>query len=201
MTNESLREELVAMRAEDLSVREQLMDSGQLGGAYVPRMEAVHLKNAARLRELIAEHGWPGEDIAGKDGAEAAWIIAQHAVGEPAFQRQVLRLLTECVAAGGCPAWHAAYLEDRIALYEGSPQLYGSQWMDDPRDGRVRPCKLSDPARVDVLRASVGLGPLPPIPEPGPDLPPDQQKAIAENQRWWQEWLASKGWQKQPPAE
>jgi hypothetical protein len=34
-------------------------------------MEAVHRRNAARLRELIALHGWPAEDIAGKDGAEA----------------------------------------------------------------------------------------------------------------------------------
>ena len=33
-----------------------------------------------------------------------------------------------------------------------------------------------------------------PIPEPGPPLPEDQQRAIQENARWWREWLASKGW-------
>jgi hypothetical protein len=36
------------------------------------KMEAVHIGNAARLRELIAVHGWPDESLAGKDGAEAA---------------------------------------------------------------------------------------------------------------------------------
>jgi hypothetical protein len=196
MVNEALRQELMEMRSEDLTVREELLDSGQLGGTYVPRMEAIHIKNAARLRELIAEHGWPAEDIAGEDGAEAAWLIAQHAIGEPDFQRQVLRLLNECAAAGRCSAWHAAYLEDRIATQEGRPQRYGSQWIDNPRDGRFRPWMLSDPSRVDALRASVGLRPLAPIPELGPDLPPEQQTAIKENQRWWEEWLASKGWRK-----
>jgi len=194
--DEDLRRELVEMRQEDLRVRQELLDAGQLGGAYVPRMEAIHLKNAARLRALIAAHGWPGEDIAGKDGAEAAWLIAQHAVGEPQFQRHVLQLLRASAATGHCPDWHAAYLEDRIALYEGRPQRFGSQWVDDPRDGRARPSKLADPEHINDLRASVGLEALHPIPEPGPDLPPEQQAAIREGQRWWDEWLASKGWRK-----
>jgi Family of unknown function (DUF6624) len=194
MVNEALRKELLDMRSEDLAVRKELLDAGQLGGHYVPRMEAVHVKNASRLRELIREHGWPCEDIAAKDGAEAAWMIAQHAIGEPTFQKDVLRLLTECAAARRTPAWHAAYLEDRIAMYEGRPQRYGSQWADDPRDGRTRPWKLSDPERVNELRASVELPPLHAIPPSGPDLPEAHQKSIEDNQRWWKEWLASKGW-------
>jgi len=196
MRNDALCTALLRMRSEDLTVRQELLDSGQLGGVYVPRMEAIHINNAARLRELIDQHGWPAEDIAGKDGAEAAWLIAQHAVGEPDFQRQVLRLVTECATAGRIPAWHVAYLEDRIAMYEGRPQRYGSQWFDDPRDGRTRPWKLSDPERVNEFRASVGLPKLHPIPEPGPDLPEEQRIAIEENQRWWKNWLSSKGWVK-----
>src|SRR3954469_6184900 len=98
MINESLRRELVSMREEDLRVRGELEAAGELGGPYVPRMEAVHLRNAARLRELIAEYGWPGEDIAGEDGAKAAWFIVQHSVGEPDFQRHVLSLLREHAA-------------------------------------------------------------------------------------------------------
>ncbi|HTS35208.1 MAG TPA: DUF6624 domain-containing protein [Candidatus Solibacter sp.] len=192
--HDQLRVELLEMKEEDLRVRQELLDSGELGGHYVPGMEAVHIKNAARLRGLISAHGWPAEDIAGKDGAEAAWLIAQHAIGEPEFQRHVLTLLRECAAAGRTPAWHAAYLEDRIALYEGRPQRFGSQWVDDPRDGRTRPAPLADPERVNELRASVGLRPLPPIPESGPDLSPEQRSAVEENQRWWKDWLASKGW-------
>ncbi|HJW99219.1 MAG TPA: DUF6624 domain-containing protein, partial [Terriglobales bacterium] len=86
MVNLALRQELVAMKEEDLRVRKELADAGELGGPYVPRMEAVHVRNAARLRELLAKHGWPTEEIAGKDGAEAAWFVTQHAIGEPDFQ-------------------------------------------------------------------------------------------------------------------
>lgn len=196
MLNDALRLELIAMREEDLRVREELLEAGELGGAYVPRMEAVHIKNAARLRRLIAEHGWPAEDMAGKDGAEAAWLIAQHAIGEPEFQHQVLDLLNVCAKEKRTPTWHAAYLEDRIAFHEGRPQRFGSQWIDDPRDGHPRPWTLADPDHINELRASVGLRPMPPIPEPGPDLPPEQRQQEEENYRWWQEWLASKGWRK-----
>lgn len=184
------------MRGEDHRVREELIASGELGGAYVPRMEDVHRGNAARLRELIELYGWPAEDIAGKDGAEAAWLIAQHAVGEPPFQRRVLRLLEACAAEGRVPRWHVAYLEDRIALHEGRPQRYGTQWQDDVRDGRIRPWTLADPERVNELRAQVGLEPLRPIPEPGPELGPEEQRQLEETRRWWEQWLASKGWQR-----
>src|ERR1700760_3962462 len=137
MINESLRQQLLTLRAEDLRVRSELEAAGELGGPYVPRMEAVHVRNAARLRELIAEHGWPAEDIAGEDGARAAWFIVQHAVGEPDFQRDTLVRLRECTAQGRVPAWNAAYLEDRIAMHEGRPQRFGTQWMDSSEDGRA----------------------------------------------------------------
>lgn len=195
MMNDSLRQELLALRAEDLRVRGELEAAGELGGPYIPRMEAVHVDNAARLRELIAEHGWPGEDIAGEDGAKAAWFIAQHAIGEPGFQRRALALLQSAAHEGRVPAWHAAFLEDRIALYESRPQRFGSQWIGDPYDGRARPWRLADPEHVNELRASVGLEPLHRIPEPGPPLPEDQRRELLEAQAWWEQWLRSKGWQ------
>jgi hypothetical protein len=196
MIDESLRQELLAMRKEDLRVREELTASEELGGPYVPRMEAVHVRNAARLRELIAAHGWPAEDIAGDDGAKAAWFIAQHAVGEPEFQRLALNLVQSCAAAGRVPAWHAAYLEDRVAMQEGRPQRFGTQWIDEPSDGRTRPWRLAEPDHVNELRASVGLGPLHPIPEPGPALPAEQRRQLEETSDWWERWLVSKGWRK-----
>jgi len=184
------------MRAEDLRVRQELLDSGELGSGYVPRMEAVHIRNAARLKELIAIHGWPDEVMAGKDGAEAAWFIVQHAVGDPEFQREILRLLSARAGSQRVPLWHAAYLEDRIAMYEGRPQRFGTQWMDDPLDGRIRPWKLAEPDRVNELRAGVGLGPLRPIPERGPELSPEEQRKIADSQQWWEQWLSQKGWRR-----
>lgn len=54
---------MLAMKAEDVRVRNELVVSGELGGTYVPRMEEVHRKNAARLRVLIEVHGWPARAL------------------------------------------------------------------------------------------------------------------------------------------
>jgi hypothetical protein len=43
--NEALRRELRDMRTEDMRVRQELLESGELGGSYVPRMEAMHIRN------------------------------------------------------------------------------------------------------------------------------------------------------------
>jgi hypothetical protein len=48
MVDERLRRELLSLRAIDLRVREELLAANQLGGPYHPRMEAVHVANAAR---------------------------------------------------------------------------------------------------------------------------------------------------------
>jgi hypothetical protein len=83
-------------------------------------------------------------------------------------------------------------------MYEGRPQRFGTQWIDDLRDGRSRPWTLADPQGVNELRASVGLPDLNAIPEPGPDLPAEQQEQARETLTWWRKWLAGKGW---PEAE
>jgi len=194
MINDRLRRELVDMSQEDLRVREELSTAGELAGTYHPHMETVHVRNAARLSELIAQYGWPAEDVAGADGAEAAWLIAQHAIGEPDFMRLALKLVGSCAQQGRVPRWHAAYLEDRIALCEGRPQRFGTQGVDDTRDGLDRPWTLADPEHVNKLRASVGLGPLAPIAPPGPQLPLDQQRCNESMRQWWAEWLKSRGW-------
>ena len=100
MAPQTLREELIAMRAEDLRVRQELVDSGELGGRYVPRMEALHSKHAERMEQIIAEHSWPDEETVGEDGAKAAWFLVQHAIGFPALQRNCLRLLQKAGELG-----------------------------------------------------------------------------------------------------
>ena len=42
----------------------------------------------------------------------------------------------------------AAYLEDRIAMYERRPQRFGTQWLDDTRDGRNLALAYSGAGRV-----------------------------------------------------
>ena len=109
-------------------------------------------------------------------------------------------LLTDSAAEGRTPAWHAAYLEDRIALYEGRSQRFGSQWLDDPRDGRRLPWKLVDPERVNELRASAGLGPLPhtfpTLPSQAPTFRKNSKSGSGRTHAGGSGGWSSKGWQR-----
>ncbi len=71
------------MQEEDQRVRAELAADGSLFAGYHPRMEEVHKRNAAWLKQMIADYGWPGLSLVGEDGAEAAWRIAQHSIGDP----------------------------------------------------------------------------------------------------------------------
>jgi hypothetical protein len=147
-----LRRELLALATEDGRVRQELAAEGSLYEGYHPRMEAVHQRNAASLATILDEHGWPVPSLIGPEGAEAAWLIAQHAIGEPAFQRRCLRLLQEAAGAGDLPAWRPAILEDRIRMFEGRRQLYGTQLEPDHEGGfesRIRNVSKNADARSD----------------------------------------------------
>jgi hypothetical protein len=194
LVNEALRAELVAMRAEDLRVREELLGSGQLGNGYSPTMEAVHRRNAQRLREIVAEYGWPDTELAGSDGTLAAWFIAQHAIGEPDFQRYALALIQEKVKQGEVPPAQEAYLSDRVAMYEGRPQRYGTQSLPCP-DGQFRRWTTEAPEHLNERRAAVGLPPV----EDDPSESVPTPEARAEYEEWlkgYEDWLQRSDWRK-----
>jgi hypothetical protein len=144
------------MEAEDRRVRKELLDQGALGDGYDPRMRQVHDKHAARLKEIIAAHGWPGRSFVGEDGSRAAWFIAQHAVSDPPFQRACAIAIEHSVVTGEAPLAQLAYLVDRIRFFEGKPQIYGTQFHWD-ENGELNPWPIEDRERVDELRQRAGL--------------------------------------------
>ena len=116
---------------------------------------AIDADNLAWLKEVVAEVGWPGESMVGEDGAHAAWLLAQHADQDPAFQRRCLELLTQAVASGDAAAAALAYLTDRVLLVEGKAQEYGTQFVG--RESGWTPRRLRDPETVDERRATCRL--------------------------------------------
>ncbi len=152
--------ELETLVARDAELRTRLAESGELFGHYHPAVAELHRENARRLREILADHGWPDRARHGEAAVEAAWLIVQHAIGEPEFQRSMLPLLEEQARLGRIRPALVAMLEDRIRAFEGRPQLYGTQ-MDWDERGELSPWPaVGDPEDVDRRRASVGLPPL-----------------------------------------
>jgi hypothetical protein len=193
--NSKLRDELIHMDQHDQQVRNELAADGSLFLGYHPRLASVHAANAVRLQAIVVEIGWPSEKTVGNAGAEAAWRIAQHAIGHPEFQRLCLRYLLEAARVGDVPAWQPAMLEDRIRMFEGRPQIYGTQLEPDDK-GDMRPYIIDDPEGVDDRRRAVGLEPL------AVRLARTERQRLPANRQQFErdylEWLYAVGWRSRP---
>jgi len=193
--NEHLREKLLAMRAEDERVREELAATGELFDGYHPIMERVHLENAAELENMIDENGWLGKSLVGTDGAEAAWLVAQHAISLPEFSRKCLRLIERAVAENEAEPYQAAYLHDRISFFENRPQRYGTQ-SDWNESGKMQVWTLEDEAKVNDFRAQVGLPPLHALIWENEETRENKPKDFAGRQAGFEAWARKVGWRK-----
>jgi hypothetical protein len=150
---------LIAAARRDAETRTRLARTGALFDGYHPEMEAVHLENAALLERAITAIGWPGRAKIGDEAAGAAFMILQHAISKPDLQRRGLALILEAIPEGQANPLDAAYLSDRIAVFEGREQTFGTQF-DWGADGLLSPAPTRDAAGVDERRASVGLPPM-----------------------------------------
>lgn len=184
--DKALEKRLIDLDDHDQRVRADLAADGSLFEGYHPRMEAVHRANAAQLREIIANQGWPGFSLAGERGAYAAWRIAQHSIGEPAFMRQCRDLLRQASANNDAHPWQHAYMDDRIRVFEGLPQRYGTQLRCG--ENGPEPSPLEDPGNVEARRQELGLPPLSEIVARArmnpPPVPADQAAQDAEELAW-----------------
>ena len=164
-----IQQKLAHMVELDQVVRKSLAWPGERGftpaaaeyfqAAVFLRMTWLDAGHTRQLAAWLDEHGWFRISVWGREADHHAWLLAQHADLDARFQRRVLDLLTPLLAEGETSPSNYAYLHDRVARAEGRPQRYGTQgtcegqgvWQED---------ELEDPAKVDELRASVGLGPM-----------------------------------------
>lgn len=183
--DEPLRAELLAMAADDFAAAERLfsvvetdpamsdeLDAG-LADPSMPLITALvawsgrppeaddlvdlTTGHVERLAAIVAGSGWPGLSRVVADGADAAWIIAQHADAANDLRRPLLDALAAAVEAGDADPRHYACLADRIAVVDGEPQRYGTVLGRD-EDGRATfPAPAADPAALDVARGALGL--------------------------------------------
>ena len=157
-TLDALAVELIAMAEEDQRVRGELLAEGVLFNGYHPRMAEVHHRNAVRLAAIMKEMGWPGRSVVAREAADAAWLVLQHSIGNPAVMRRGLELLRSAAPSEVDPI-QLAMLEDRVRTLSGLPQIYGTQFDWDER-GEMQPRPIEDAAHVDERRAAIGLPPL-----------------------------------------
>ena len=120
-------------------------------------MQRTDEDNRRWLARIIDEHGWPLISQVGRDGAQAAFLIAQHVTDDLVFQQRCLSLMQKA-AAGEIQLADVALLTDRVRLAEGKKQLYGSQVERTDGEWVLRP--TVDPDNLDARRPKMGLPPM-----------------------------------------
>ncbi len=151
--------QLIALEKKDLAMRNRLLKKGQLEKGYNEEMSKLHQENAQTLDEIMNSIGYPTIDKVGKEGSYAAWLVIQHAIGLPKFMKKSAHLLEKAVCEGRANPVNLAYLKDRIAVLEGKPQSYGTQF-DWDESGKMSPQKFDDLDQVNLRRKSLGLNTL-----------------------------------------
>lgn len=197
MQYDAIAAKIIALKEADLKLRNQLMQAGQLNEGYNEDMAQLHRHNAEALNEIIDNIGYPTISKVGKEASEAAWLVIQHAIGQPTFMRKCAGLLEEAVGAGHANPKSLAYLADRIAVYSGQPQRYGTQF-DWDENGVLSPNACDDLSEVNRRRKSIGLNTLAEQTEiirrearEENHLPPVD---LAERRQKYEEWRRKVGW-------
>jgi len=159
MKFKEITEKLIKLREKDLELRDRFIQNGQLGNGYNEEMANLHNRNAEILNEIIDSIGYPTIDKVGNEGSEAAWLVIQHSIGKPEFMKKCAKLLENAVNKNKANPRNLAYLTDRIAVFEGKPQLYGTQF-DWNENGEISPQYFDDLTKVNQRRKSIGLNTL-----------------------------------------
>lgn len=113
-----------------------------------------------QLLNFVSDYGWLGRSLVGEDGAEAAWLIAQHGTYAPIEQVKLLPKILSAATIGEAKMTHYAHLFDLVCSHHRRPQRYGTLRWENPETGQWEIYPLEDEAQVNSFREEAGLPPL-----------------------------------------
>ena len=92
------------------------------------------------VEQILDKYGWLGPQNVGINASQALFLVIQHA--DLPTQEKYLPVIRQAVKDGKTLPSNLALMEDRVAMRQGKPQIYGSQLFTDKKTG-----KLSCPGR------------------------------------------------------
>lgn len=153
----ALREELLRMRDADQLVRARMNEAGWPNEAIGREMMALDAAHTKRLLEIFKAHGFPGVELVGKDGVQAAHTLVLHSPSIE-LRKKSLAYLTEAWRRGEVPPDAVAGMTDNLLHLQGKPQIYGTRF--EFTDGKLVIAKIKDPQRLHARRTKLGLMPM-----------------------------------------
>ena len=119
-------------------------------------MHAIDSINEMEICDILDTRGFVGRDQVG-EACGVFWMVIQHAPLE--LEKKYFPKFVEAMKRGDIPKSHIAMMDDRIAMFEGRPQCYGTQYVEKEQ-GKWALYELLDAKKVDQWRQEMDLGPL-----------------------------------------
>ncbi|MBL0735904.1 hypothetical protein JI750_03330 [Flavobacterium sp. GN10] len=161
--DKALEKQLAEIYTEDQEIRGEFMNVYRASkpdkkkidsiGKIMERKDSINL---VKVMKILDERGWLGKNVVGTQGNQTLFLVIQHS--DLQYQQKYLPMMREAVKNGNANPANLAYLEDRVALREGRPQIYGSQAAKNKKTNKMYISPMIDPDNVDKRRAEVGLG-------------------------------------------
>jgi hypothetical protein len=160
-TDQALAAELIKMREDDQGVRKAMGDFSTMPPEkqkkLVMDMSATDATLTARLKQIVAQKGWPTISLVGLDASRAAALILIH-TEDHAWQKSLLPHLQKLVDQGKIAGDDIALVVDKTLVADGKPQRFGTQF--DLKDGAMVMSPVEDRTHLDALRQRYLLPPM-----------------------------------------
>ena len=158
-----LAQQLDSILTEDQKYRQMMGDYQERYGSQSKEMMELYKTmmktdslNLIIVKTILDKYGWLGEDVVGKNGVSALFLVIQHS--DLKTQEKYLPSMKGAVKNGKARASDLALLIDRVEMGNGRPQIYGSQIT--MKEGKPAIYQIIDEPNVNKRRAEAGLQPL-----------------------------------------
>ena len=153
MNYQEIRRELSERAAKDQAVRKKIeaMPLPEQKRVLNKEMKEVDEPNTAYIEELLNQGVEPIVECIGEDGARGFWLLVQHSTLE-VMERSLALMLRlreegETVYEDGLPL-----LIDRIRMFKGERQIYGTQYQFNPETETFEQYKMADAKEAERLK-------------------------------------------------
>lgn len=154
---ETLRVELEQILESDQAIRtgyDQVKEEDR--NAFFQKMRLVDSVNQIKVVNILKQYGWLPQSKIGPAAAEGIFFVIQHAplqVIETYFP-QMKKLAQE----GEANKILVAMMEDRLLMYQGKKQIYGTQATSMiSQDGTLAIWPIENPEKVNERRKAIGF--------------------------------------------
>lgn len=147
---------------ERAKVDQQMRENSNVSPEQIKHIQDTDSKHTNWLQNQVYRSGLPSDQQA----AGNTWLVAQHADIDPQAQEWLLNKMRKHNQANTASPYtnrNIAYLDDRVNVNKGKPQLYGTQgtqsWDSKNNSWAWTPRPIQDSTNLDNRRKQMGLEP------------------------------------------